>query len=288
MQMSRAVGEAHRFDRYLAPTLRRHPLVIYFLLANGASWLALLVLGSLLSLPEALVVAVFTLGPTIAAVIVTGAVDGRAGLRRLLGRVERWRVGLRWYVVTLLGLPLAILLATLVLPGVLASYQPVSTVRWLVTYVIVFVLAGIAGGPLFEEPGWRGFALPRLQKQLGPLGGTFLLGGLWALWHLPQFFVLPAWAAQDGGTNPVSIGVFILMVVALAPIMTWLFNQTQGSVFLAILAHNSVNTALQLIVLVFPGAANTLVGLLLAIGVWSLGLIVVTRGRLSYRGDDKV
>jgi membrane protease YdiL (CAAX protease family) len=285
MEMPQVSGEAPLFEQPVGLILRRHPLIGYFLLANGVSWLALVVLGTWLNLPEALVATVFTLGPTTAAAIVTAAVEGRTGLRRLLSRVVLWRVGFRWYLVTLLGIPLAIFLATLVLPGVLASYQPMSTVRWLVTYVIVFVLTGIAGGPLFEEPGWRGFALPRMEAQLGPLGGTFLLGGLWALWHLPQYLVLPTWAAQDGGTNPTSIGIFVLMVVALAPIMTWIANQTGGSVFLPILAHSSVNTALQLFILVFPAAASTLIGLLLAFGGWSLVLIVATHGELGYKGD---
>jgi uncharacterized protein len=162
MEASRISGQSPRPGLYLVPVLRRYPLIGYFALAWGLSWLALLVLGGMFGLPAGLVVAVFTLGPTAAAVIVTALVDGRAGLRGLLRRVALWRVGLRWYLVALLGIPLVILLATLLLPGALASFRPMAPVRWLVTYVIVFVVGGIAGGALFEEPGWRGFALPRL------------------------------------------------------------------------------------------------------------------------------
>jgi uncharacterized protein len=220
METSRAFRQTPRFDLHLVPALRRHPLIGYFLLANGLSWLILLGLGGLLNLPVALVVLLFTVGPTAAAVIMTAVVDGRTGLRRLLRRVVLWRVGLRWYLVALLGIPLVLLLATLLLPGALASFRPVSPVHVLVTYVIVFVLAGIPGGALLEEPGWRGFALPRLQAQLGPLGGTLLLGVLWGVWHLPQYVLVPAWAAESGGLNPASVGAFLLMVLALAPIMT--------------------------------------------------------------------
>jgi uncharacterized protein len=181
---------------------RRHPLIWYFVLANGFSWMTLFLFGGWLDLSAQLVVLVFTIGPTAAAVTMTAIIDGRSGVRDLLGRIVLWRAGVWWYVVTLLGLPLVILLATFALPGAVASFSPMSPVRWLVTYVIVFVLGGIAGGPLFEEVGWRGFALPRMQAQLGPLNGTLLLGGLWALWHLPQYPVLPEWVAQNGGSDP--------------------------------------------------------------------------------------
>ncbi|HUX88637.1 MAG TPA: CPBP family intramembrane glutamic endopeptidase [Chloroflexota bacterium] len=216
----------------------------------------------------------------------TAVIDGRTGLRHLLHQMVLWRVGLRWYLVALLGIPLVILLATLILPGAVASFRPTSPVRWLVTYVVVFVLTGFAGGTFFEEPGWRGFALPRLQAQLGPLGGTVLLGCLWGLWHLPQYLV-PAWSDQNGGLQPTSVGVFLLMVLALAPIMTWIFNHTHGSILLAILAHASVNASGQVLVnQLFPGAASTELNYLLAFGTVALVLIVVTRGRLGYRGGE--
>lgn len=154
--------------------------------------------------------------------------------------------------------------------------------RWLVTYVIMFVLGGVAGGPLFEEVGWRGFALPRMEAQLGPLHGTLLLGGLWALWHLPQYAVLPEWVAQSGGSDPASIAAFILLVVGLAPIMTWLLNRTRGSVLIAILAHASVNTALVMMPgQLFPKVGSTPVPFALACAAMALVLIVLTRGRLG-------
>ena len=139
---------------------------------------------------------------------------------------------------------------------------------------------------MLEEPGWRGFALPRLQARLGPLGGTLLLGVLWGVWHLPQYLV-PTWAEESGGLHPANVVLFLLMVLALAPIMTWLFNRTRGSVLLAILAHASVNTALLAVVNpLFPSAANDPVPAVLAFGVVALALIAATRGRLGYRGGQ--
>jgi membrane protease YdiL (CAAX protease family) len=161
-------------------------------------------------------------------------------------------------------------------------------VYWLVEYAIIFTVGGVIGGPFFEEPGWRGFALPRLQSQLGPLRGTLLLGSLWGAWHLPQYFV-PDWAEQNGGLHPSSLIVYLLIVMAIATIMTWVFNHTQGSLLLAMLAHASVNTA-QVVVVneLFPNKASTEVNALLAFGVTALVLIVVTRGRLGYQGEGVV
>jgi hypothetical protein len=121
-----------------------------------------------------------------------------------------------------------------------------------------------------------------MQAQLGPLQGTLLLGGLWTVWHLPQYLVLPEWVAENGGSDPASEGAFLLLVLGLAPIVTWLFNCTRGSVLIAILAHGSVNTALQMLPgQLVPTLAITLAPVAVAFAAVSVVLIVVTRGRLG-------
>jgi uncharacterized protein len=96
---------------------------------------------------------------------------------------------LRWYLFVLVGLPAVMVLGTLLRPGALASFD-ISALAPGIGYLGAFVLMVVLGGPLFEEPGWRGFALPRLQRLLhGPLVGGLILGSLWALWHLPGFLV---------------------------------------------------------------------------------------------------
>jgi membrane protease YdiL (CAAX protease family) len=126
------------------------------------------------------------------------------------------------------------------------------------------------------------------HAQLGPLGGTLLLGGLWAVWHFPQYLV-PQWASQNGGLQPSSVAVFTLTVISIAVILTWVFNHTRGSLLLAMLAHSSVNTA-QLVVVneLFPSAASTEVNALLGSAGVALVLIMMTRGRLGYRGGEVV
>ena len=215
--------------------LERHQVSAFFVLAYGFSWLAELLLFGVLGQPAALTVPVITFGPTVGAVVLTAALEGRAGLRQLWARIRQWRVDRRWYGAALVLIPLSYLAGTLVLPGAFASYTPESIVRLLITWLIVLTVGGVIGGPLGEEPGWRGFALPRLQAQLGPLGGTLLLGFVWAGWHFPQF-LMPEWADQNGGLSGDNAArSSSARCSSLAVILTWLFNHTGGSILLAIL-----------------------------------------------------
>ena len=264
----------------LAALPRRHPVVAFFVLAYGVSWVTLLVLYGLLGLPAALVILLQTLGPTVAALTMAGVLEGPAGRRRLLAQVRMWRVARRWYLFALVGVPAACLAVALIVPGAFVGLGDQSAVALGLSFVALIVV-GFVSGPLFEEPGWRGFALPRLQTQMGALPGTLVLGALWAVWHLPQYLV-PEWANENGGLDPVLVVTFLLMVIAISPIMTWLFNRTRGSLFLVMLAHASINAALT----VFVVATSALDVGLLACGAVSVVLVVATRGRLGYAPLD--
>ena len=172
------------------------------------------------------------------------------------------------------------MLGTLILPEGLASLLGLGP-RYVLTYLSTYVLVVILGGPLFEELGWRGFALPRLQPLHGPLVGTLILGLLWALWHLPQFLV-PSWAESSGGRGFLAIVKFVLIAIAFAIVTTWVFNNTKGSVFLAILVHTSIDAfSIPMGELFSPSeVANSL---LLSFLVLVVVLVVLTRGRLGYR-----
>ena len=172
--------------------LARHPLISFFVMAFAFSWIvwspwvlsedgAGLLPYKLSDAASGLLnAAAILLGPTLSGFIMTGVREGRAGVRRLLRRIVLWRVGFRWYLFALLGVPVIMALGTVILPGGPASLLALGP-GYVSTYLGSFVLVTILGGPLFEEPGWRGFALPRLQPLYGPLAGTFILGLLWAL-----------------------------------------------------------------------------------------------------------
>ena len=141
----------------------------------------------------------------------------------------------------------------------------------------------LVGGPLAEEPGWRGFALPRLEQHAGPLGGTLILGMLWGLWHLPIFLFTPGYNGAETGLAWISLPFveFVIGEVALAVIFTWVFNNTGGSLWLSMLLHASANTIIGTVLLTQRGYLS----LYPAYTVVAVLLIATTRGRLSYRGD---
>jgi membrane protease YdiL (CAAX protease family) len=275
--------------------LARHPQVSYFLIAFTFSWLLFLpgplTYYGVLSLDPPLlrVLAIAgLLGPILSGFIMTALTEGRAGVGDLLRRIVLWRVGLRWYLFALLGLPLVMLLGTLVRPGALASFDP-SAQPFTLTYFAAFVSMVLIGGPLFEEPGWTGFAQPRLQRLHGPLVGGLILGSLWALWHLPGFLI-PSQGPTDippRGTV-LDFVVFALALVGLRLIIMWVVNNTRGSVLMAILTHASWNTFYSAALIgLFPASAvlGSYLNLTIAACALALVLITMTRGQLGYRQD---
>jgi membrane protease YdiL (CAAX protease family) len=271
--------------------LARYPLTSFFVMAFAFSWIAwspwFLSEDGIGLLPysnpliNGLVVPVGILvGPFLSAFIMTGATEGKAGIRRLLRRFVLWRVGLQWYLFAPIGVPLAMGLGTVIVPGGLASLLALGP-GYVPKYLVWFLIITIIGGPLLEEPGWRGFALPRLQQLHGPLVGTLILGLLWALWHLPEFLV-PAWAKSSGGSGFLDIVKFVVIAIAFAIVITWVFNNTRGSLLMAILVHASIDTFTMPMGTLFPPfeMANSI---LVSFGALALVIVVLTRCRLGYR-----
>lgn len=273
--------------------LQRHPLVSYFCLAYAISWILsipfILSEWGILSGDFRPFFIVKSFGPFLAAYILTGFLEGKDGVKRFRKSVRQWQTGWLWYLITLLVIPALLLGGILIQPGSLAGFKgitPLILVNYAVTYLVVF----FGGGPLGEEPGWRGFALPRLQKQYGPLAGTLILSALWTCWHLPDFLT----SAQGGGPGTgisaflVNFPIFLALVTAIAVILTWIFNNTRGSVFLSILAHASVNTPQVVLVPLFPAVTTTRLNLAALIGfsLPAVVLLLVTHGRLGYTLKD--
>lgn len=279
----------HRGIRAL---LARHPLVSFFVLAFAGTWLfelpyvlsadgsGLLPISSPL-LGWTMPLTVY-LGPFLAAFVMTGATEGREGVRRLLRRFVLWRVGLRWYLFVFLGIPAIAVLSVVVIPGVPGSFEGLSALAPL-SLLGIFAYVLFLGGALGEEPGWRGFALPRLQSLHGPLLGTLILGPLWALWHLPLFFT--PW----NELTLFNVVVFVLATTCLAIMYTWVFNNTKGSVLMAILVHASFNASVTgILAPLFPAPVLSDYGLLPILGGFgalAVVLVALTRGRLGYRPE---
>jgi uncharacterized protein len=274
--------------------LARRPLVSFFCMAYAFTWIVWSpwVLGQdgagllpvridphLVGLLNA---AAILAGPTVAAFVMTWVTEGLPGVRRLLARFVLWRVGVRWYVVVLVGVPVIMLLGTMVYAAEPPDLAALGGVSYLPAYLVTFVLVLVLGGPLFEEAGWRGFALPRMQRALGPLLASIALGVLWALWHLPEFLV-PSWAAGSGGGGVLGIVLFTIAAVTFTVVITWVFNNTRASLLLAVLLHTSIDAFTGTLGALFPPAATaSALPFIIGFGVVALVLVVATRGRLAH------
>jgi membrane protease YdiL (CAAX protease family) len=202
--------------------IRRHPLPAFFVLSYAFSWWAV-PFGAFLPF-----------GPLLGALVVTAVIDGRSGLRALGSRLVRWRVGWRWYAVAV-GLPLTVVLGAITVNiglGAPASALDDLDPWYLLVLIFVVRLINPLDGPLGEEPGWRGFALARLQHGRSPLHAGLILGLLVAGWHLPLVFL-------PGEELP---PVLLLATVAVTFVYTWIFNRTGDSAFMTLVTHAAEGT----------------------------------------------
>lgn len=172
--------------------------------------------------------------PALAAVAVTFRTEGRGGVIALLRRIVQWRVATKYYVFAL-GFMVAIKLTTaLIYRASTSSWPRFDTSHWyLIPVAIAFSTPFQAG----EEIGWRGFALPRLEERFGLASASVLLGFIWGIWHLPQFFI------RDGDSYQQSFPVFVLQVTAISVVFAWLYTRTNGSLLLTMLLHASINNS---------------------------------------------
>jgi membrane protease YdiL (CAAX protease family) len=174
-------------------------------------------------------------GPSVSGMILAFVVGGRRRLTELLRATVRWRVHPAWYAAAAL-VPLIV-----AAPALLVHWAAGDPVAWSelpspALLPVLFLQIFFLGGPLNEELGWRGFALPELQRTHSALASSLILGAVWAGWHLPLF-----WAGAAGYTA-LPFHWYVVNVLALSVVFTWSFNGTGGSVLLAILLHATFNT----------------------------------------------
>lgn len=274
--------------------LASHPFLAFFFLAFTGSWLffAPMLIGQdglgLLpySVPFWLYVLLFLaasfLGPTVAALVVTAARDGKPGVKTFLRRYRQWRVGWRWYLIFLVGFPALYLVPASVWLGS-APWQALLQ-QWptLFTVYLPAVLLFPAVINWGEEAGWRGFAQTQMQQQYGPLPTSLLVGLLHGLWHLPVFVLV---------TGPAALGPFdanefllnTLMIMSLTLIWTWIFNGAQQSILVASLMHASFNGAQAWVGALLPPLPEEVnKAITISLIVVALLTVVLTKGKLGY------
>jgi membrane protease YdiL (CAAX protease family) len=218
--------------------------------------------------------------PNFAAVIVTGAIGGGAGVRKLLSGFLKWRVRPAWYLIAI-AVPIALGLVVAGIYYLLAGRPPGVLTSFTVVTFLGTVMDHLFRGPLGEEAGWRGFALPRLQARYSALKSSLILGLAVVVWHVPTWFI----QGLSGGKLLIFIASFVAALMSFTVVMTWLYNNTQGSLLLAVLMHLAFNVALTLSVVPLEVQMAILAGSYL---ILALVLTLVAGPNTLSRQSEKV
>lgn len=266
--------------------IQKHPLVVFYALACAVSWLV----WAPLWLPplgyDVLPVlpyhhALGAVGPIAAAFLVSAAQTNGHGPRDLLARMAAWRGRLPWILVGLAGPLLLPLLAV----GLAAAFtnEPVSlsgfgrSSEFPRFGLLGFLIYNVVSFGYGEEVGWRGFALPRLQARHSALAATAMLSIAWAFWHLPLFLYRPGYVSM----GPSGALGWLFSLVTGAVLLTWLYNESRGSLLVVALFHAAVDVAFtsEIASEFVVNAAGAM------ITVWGLVVLVVAGPRfLSRKG----
>jgi uncharacterized protein len=213
-------------------------------------------------------------GPFLAAIVVLALTEGKAGVLGLFRRMVRWRVAPGWYAVALL-LPVVLTLIATALNVALGAPRPSAAQlsSWpgvISTFVIVLLVPGAGGA--WEEPGWRGYAVPRLQHGRSALVASLILGVLIAGWHLPLIIAREVHYSD------------IVLILAAVIVVNWVFNNARGSVLIVMLLH-AANNAISgsFFSPMFSGADSVRQSWLLVL-VWAVAavLVIVIAGPMHF------
>ena len=220
--------------------VKRHPIITFFVLTYALAWIIespLVFLRDTITAgdpPGLFLVILASNVPSVVAIVLTAIVLGRGALRKLLGRLLIWRVNPLWYLVVVLG-PVALAGGTIALNTLLGRPALSFGIPSLLGVLSMLAFSIVPGSALGEEIGWRGYALPRLQAGRSALSASLILGPIWALWHLPL------WLTGAPGRTPILYAAFVVSVIALSVLLTWVYNSTGGSLLMVVLLHATFN-----------------------------------------------
>jgi membrane protease YdiL (CAAX protease family) len=256
-------------------------LATFFLISFGWSWSItspLLLGGNGLGLlpftvapgPAFVLIVLQSYGPFAAALICSTSDQRRA----LLVRLRRWGGGWAIGILTLAGPPVSVLIGAMVVGGTPLLTTLQDGVALLPTFAMNLPVLLVLGGPLGEEPGWRGFALPRLQAWTTPLAASVMLGTIWALWHLPNFFI------PQMGTWQGSKAAYLGLALILSLIHTGAFNVSAGSLLAVTLLHASIDASSRTLLPAMFGEDRARGTVALFVGFVALLVAIAWRGGL--------
>jgi membrane protease YdiL (CAAX protease family) len=275
--------------------IKSYPVLCYFALTFAISWGGFVLVVGRGGIPATaeefatlmpFVGLALLAGPTVASLLLTGLVDGKAGYRDLLSRLRRWQVGVRWYAVALLIGPLTAAAVGLVLSLLSAEFLPALVVAGDKASVL---LGGLAGGlvvGIFEELGWTGFAVQQLLRRHEVLATGLIVGVLWGVWHFLNHF----WAGSNmSGELDLTLYLPLILFHAIAErtayrvLMVWVYDRTNGSLLLAMLMHASFTARLLILGPMATGLPLLIWNYAMAAALWIVVLVVTVAsgGHLS-------
>ena len=172
--------------------------------------------------------------PSIMSIIFTGFFNGSAGIKKLLKKITIWKVNPLYYIFILIY-TVSSFFIPLWICNITGSSYNFDISMMFNNILLKFLIVILLGGPLGEELGWRGFVLPKLQSRLNPIYSSIVLGVFWSCWHLPLFFI------HNTSQYGIPFSMFVIQVICLTIVFTWVYNRTHGSLLMAILLHGVVN-----------------------------------------------
>jgi membrane protease YdiL (CAAX protease family) len=236
------VSGVARPERSTAASPKRSRLFALVLLATNVIWLFSTDKFGPFNLGSPVLFALKQVLAALVALVISGPFSRTEGVRDLLRPLTTWRVRPIWYFVAVAAIPFLIAMAIFTawwlgapLPTqhLTVGDQPLHLLSS--GLLLAYLQTALFQGPLNEEPGWRGFALPRLQKIHGPIIASILIGSIWGLWHAPLYLS----GVYSGGLQAMIGRLF--WTIPLAFLFTWVYNRTRGSLLLSVLLHTSVN-----------------------------------------------
>ena len=264
--------------------MKQYPVGSFFVLAYAISWVLWvpLVLYIKFVLPAdqepgglMLLMLLGTFAPTVAAIMMTGILEGKPGVKKLLAKLLIWRVGFRWWLAAFLLAPVATFAAIgiyVLLGGTVGRFDPS---QWYIVLLgPVFALPFFVG----EEMGWRGYALPRLQQKYTALWSSVIVGALWALWHAPAYWASEGTVISGKPVTLFAVGWYIIFLIGISIQMTWVYNNSKGSLLLMVLFHGMF-TGPNVFPL-FPDISSNALDQIIKLApipVWIMAILIIAR-----------
>jgi len=291
--MSKSVGDnfvknIEVAENRIVSFIKRHPVTMFFTLTIAYSWTiwGLLfiiahegfVSGRIQGFQDGIIAIMAFLGGTgssVMGILLTRITEKKKGVRNLFTRSGNWRENSNWYFISILTMPF-ILISMLILLAVSISqaFLPGIFVSEDITSLIAFgIILGLVAGCV-EEFGWTGFALPRLRKKHSALASALIIGPIWGLWH----FLGDYWGRRVafGKLVFLNFAVFVVLIMAYRVLMTWVYNNTDGNLSLAIFMHASFSGSLYIFMPPFTSLIDHIVAhFVLAVILWVIAFIVV-------------